>query len=63
MEFTADGATDIKATMIDTPLLLMSSRKTTGATDAQVYIYLGAGMLVVLIGAGIFAIIKKNKNK
>lgn len=49
--------------MIDTPLLLMSSRKTTGATEAQVYIYLGAGMLVVLIGAGIFAIIKKNKNK
>lgn len=60
MEFTADGVTDIKSTMIDKPLLLMSSQK-TGATEAQLYIYLGAGMLVILMGAGVYAIIKKNK--
>lgn len=47
--------------MIDKPLLLMSNQKKTGATEAQLYIYLGAGMLVILIGAGVYKIIKKNK--
>ena len=61
MEFTAEGSTDIKVTMIDMPLLLMSTRK-TGANGAELYIYLGAGVLVILIGAGIFAVIKKRKN-
>lgn len=61
MEFIAEGSTDIKMTMIDTPLLLQSSQNTS-ASGGNIIVYVGGCALMVLIACATLMMNKK-RNK